>query len=276
MVALQSLRERRYQAAVRPQAVLYVTSPDVVKRLALSFDAIVSDIYWMRAIQFFGGTRLSAERDKNYDLLYPLLDLTTSLDPHFSIPYRFGAYFLSEDPPGGPGRTDLAIRLLEKGMAVRPDRWEYPYDVAFVYYRNRDYARAAEWFERAADTADAPVWLRPLVAAALSARGDTASARLVWRGLVDSEVEFIRREAQRRLLQLDAIDQVAQLERVTAAYAARYEGPPRAWQDVIRAGMLRGIPVDPTGVPYVLDPPSGGVTVRMDSTLWPLTMERPS
>jgi len=221
VVSLQMVRERRFPAVDLPQEVLYVTSPETLRRAALSFDAIVSDIYWMRAIQFFGGTRLSQRSDKNYDLLYPLLDLTTSLDPHFSIAYRFGAFFLSEQPPGGPGRSDLAIRLLDKAITVHPERWEYPHDVAFVYYRERDYARAAEWFERAADTPNAPSWMRPLVGAVLAARGDTNSARLVWRSLLDSEVEFIRKEAARRLLQLDAIDQVAQLRRLTAAYAAR-------------------------------------------------------
>ena len=30
--------------------------------------------------------------------------------------YQFGALFLAEQPPGGPGRPDLAIALLEKGL----------------------------------------------------------------------------------------------------------------------------------------------------------------
>jgi hypothetical protein len=275
-VGLQMARERLYPAADEPQEVLYIASPDAVRRLALSFDAVMADIYWMRAIQFYGGTRLSSRADRNYDLLYPLLEITTSLDPRFSVAYRFGAFFLTEAPPGGPGRADLAIRLLDKAMAAQPDRWEYPHDVAFVHYRARDYARAAEWFERAADKPDAPTWLRPLVAAAQTARGDTNSARLVWRSLLDSENDFMRREANRRLMQLDAIDQIAQLARLSAAYAARAGGPPRTWQDLVRAGMLRGIPVDPTGLPYLLDPRSGHVTISRESALWPLTPEEPS
>ena len=47
---------------------------------------------------------------RTYALLYPLLDLTTTLDPYFSIAYRFGAIFLGEPYPGGPGRPDLADR----------------------------------------------------------------------------------------------------------------------------------------------------------------------
>ena len=276
VIGLQIVRERTFPSADAPQQVLYVTSPAALGRLALSFDAIVADLYWIRTIQYYGSTRLSTKADKNYDLLYPLLDFTTSLDPDFSVPYRFGAFFLSEERPGGAGRGDLAIRLLEKAIAAHPDRWEYPHDVAFVHYRNRDYRTAARWFERAADTPGAPDWLRPLVGAMLTTGGDTMSARLVWRSLLNSEVEFMRRDAARRLQQLDAIDTIALLKRATGAYTARTGRRPSSWQDMIRAGMLRGVPLDPVGTAYLLDPASGDVTLDPRSSLSPLTMEQPS
>ena len=34
--------------------------------------------------------------------------MATGLDPYFNIAYRFGAIFLSESKPDGPGRPDLA------------------------------------------------------------------------------------------------------------------------------------------------------------------------
>ena len=49
-----------------------------------------------------------------------MLDLTTTLDPLFNVAYRFGAIFLAEPYPGGAGRPDLAIALLEKGLQARP------------------------------------------------------------------------------------------------------------------------------------------------------------
>ncbi len=83
--------------------------------------------------------------------LYPLLDITTSLDPRFNIAYRFGAVFLAEPYPGGAGRPDLAITLLEKGLRERPDKWEYMQDIGFVHYWYRhDYQAAAEWFRNGA------------------------------------------------------------------------------------------------------------------------------
>ena len=83
--------------------------------------------------------------------LVPLLDLTTTLDPRFHIAYRFGSIFLAESPPGGPGRPDLAIELLEKALRERPDRWEYMQDIGFVHYWwTHDYKAASEWLRRRA------------------------------------------------------------------------------------------------------------------------------
>ena len=107
VVGLQALQERR-AATTLPVGttgnLLYVRSPEAMKRAALSYDALVADVYWIRALQHYGGTKLSTDVNKRYDLLYPLLDLTTSLDPYFDVAYRFGAIFLAEQHPGGAGR----------------------------------------------------------------------------------------------------------------------------------------------------------------------------
>jgi hypothetical protein len=45
---------------------------------------------------------------------------------------------------------------------------------------------------------------------------------------------------------------------------------------MIRAGFLRGVPADPTGVPFQLDPTTGKVTLAPNSSLNPLpTAEHP-
>ena len=283
IVRLQMVRERRFPQSEPAQQILYVSSPAVMTRLALSYSALVSDLYWIRAIQYYGSTRLSDHTSKSYDLLYPLLDLTTSLDPNFNIAYEFGAFFLSEKKPGGPGRSDLAIRLLEKGIAARPDRWQYPYDVGFVHYRDGDYARAADWFKRAADAPGAQkegeradIWLRPLEASTRAAGGDTKSSRVLYEQLLKSDAAWLRADAARRLKQLDAIDSIAYLEQLTADYERRFGDPPPTWEDLVRAGELTRAPRDPEGYPYVLNPWWGIVTLNEESPLWPLPTEKPA
>lgn len=253
--------------------VLYVRSGAALKRLALEFEALAADVYWIRAIQHYGGERLKEGRPRNYDLLYPLLDLTTALDPYFSIAYRFGAIFLSEPYPGGPGRPDQAIALLRKGISVQPAKWQYYHDIAFVYYWHmRDYRAAAQWFQRAADQPDAPNWLQPLVPAMLNAGGDRSSARLLWGNLLQSEQEWLRRTAARRLRQLDALDQIDQLQTLVEQFPPP-QGEEFSWVWLVRRRVLRGIPLDPTGTPYHLDGATGRVAVAADSQLQPMPSE---
>lgn len=158
VVGLQALHERRGGPPASTTAnMLYVRSPEAVKRLALSYESLLADVYWIRAVQHYGTTKLSTDPAKEYDLLYPLLDLTTSLDPRFNVAYSFGSIFLAEPPPGGPGRADLAIALLEKGLRAQPRRWELAQSIGFVHYWWRqDYDEAAAWFARAAAFPNAP------------------------------------------------------------------------------------------------------------------------
>ena len=131
--------------------------------------SLLADLYWLRTVQHYGTTKLSTDPNKKYDLLYPLLDLTTTLDPRFNVAYRFGAIFLAEPFPGGPGRPDQAIELLEKGLRAQPQKWEFARDVGFIYYWwLQQYDDAAEWFKRASLLPGAPNWLAPVAAVTLA------------------------------------------------------------------------------------------------------------
>jgi hypothetical protein len=94
-VALEAARERWYEIRRPEGTVLAVRSGTLLKKLALSHDALLADAYWVRALQHYGGTRKSSNPRKPYDLLYPFLDLTVTLDPRFERAYRYGAIFLA-------------------------------------------------------------------------------------------------------------------------------------------------------------------------------------
>jgi tetratricopeptide (TPR) repeat protein len=265
---LQTARDARWPLRARAVArTLYVPTGPALRRAALSFDALAADIYWIRAIQHYGGDRLGPPREGRYELLLPLLQATTTLDPRFMLAYRFGAIFLSEPPPGGPGQPAEAIALLEKGIAATPDKWQYFHDIAFVHYWVlHDSREAARWFQLAADRPGAPNWLRPL-AAAMVAERDRGAARLLWQQLLQSDQPWMQRTAERSLLQLDALDRLDELQAVVAGSAL---GPPLSWPALVRAGRLPGVPLDPVGVPYDIDPATGHVAVSPDSSLSPM------
>jgi len=270
-VTLQVWRDQAFpRRDPETQRLLYVRSPEALKRIVLGFDALAADVYWIRAIQHYGGDRLDHARQRRYALLYPLLDMATSLDPYFNIAYRFGAIFLSEAYPGGAGRPDYAVTLLRKGIAAQPGKWQYYHDIAFVHYwALRDPVTAASWFRRAAEQPGAPNWLMPVAAAMLTQGSDRASARFLWNQILAADQPWLQRRAEHALRQLDALDEIDRLDAIIAG-VPRPAGQQYAWAWLIRAGALRRVPVDPSNSPYEIDPATGRVDVSKSSILFPL------
>jgi hypothetical protein len=206
--------------------------------------------------------------------LYPLLDLTTTLDPRFNVAYRFGSVFLAEPFPNGPGRPDLAVALLEKGLRDRPDKWEYMHDIGFVQYWYRgDYRAAAAWFDRAGRAPGAPWWLKSLAATTLAQGGDRRSSRQMWTAIRESaEVDWLRQDAERRLVQLRALDEIDRLQALVSDFLKRTGQRTTTWQALARDRLVPGVMVDPSGTPYELTG-EGVVRLSQGSPLWPLPVE---
>jgi hypothetical protein len=288
-IQVQAARERIYPIADAVDDAVYVTSGSALRRLTGAYNALAADAYWIRAIQYYGGAKrrlaerppgpepppmLVAVESREYDQLYTLLDITTSLDPRFDIAYRFGAVFLAEAYPAGAGRADLAVKLLEKGLAARPDKWEYMHDIGFVYYwYAHDYRQASGWFDKASQVPGAPTWLKGLAATTLAQGGDRRSSRTMWEAIrQSSDVEWMRATAERMLAQLDVLDRIDEMQAKLDAFAQSRGVAVTDWQTAIRAGLFPGFPVDPTGTRYELTP-AGRVRLSPNSALYPLPVE---
>jgi tetratricopeptide (TPR) repeat protein len=270
-VAALHARETRDRLPVADARLLYLQSGRTADRVFLSFDALAADVYWIRTIQHYGRDVHSTRTADRFSLLRPLLDLTTTLDPHFNVAYRFGAIFLAEPPPKGPGRPDQAIALLQKGLTSNPDRWQYAHDIGFVHYwYTGDYRQAAEWFQRASTMPKAPEWIGPLAAMTLAQGGDRQSGRRLLGELLSSDQEYVRAAAERGLAQLQALDAIDQLQALVERYHASLGVYPAGWPDLIRARLLPGIPGDSTRTPFAYDPNTHLVSLSADSSLSPL------
>jgi len=297
-VALQAARERWYPPAVEEETAMYLRSAEAVRVMSGPYAPLAADLYWIRVIQYYGGTkhRLNPEwgrdgvvapvarpvaarpaGDDSYGLLYPMLDVTTTLDPRFNIAYRFGAIFLAEAYPSGPGRPDLAIDLLKKGLRQRPDKWEYMEDIAFVHYwYEHDYIAASEWFEKAGAAPGAPWWMKSMAATTRARGGDRNASRLMWEAIRQTtEIPWLRQDAEQKLEQLRALDEIDLLQRIVDEVAAKSGQRPGDWGALVRSRALGGVPVDPRGTPYELTP-EGRVRLSQSSPLFPLLVEPPS
>lgn len=274
VVTLQAARERMALVPEVTAPPVVLRSAALIGRAALSYRPLVADVYWVRTLQHYGRTKLSKDPGKEYALLEPFLDLTTSLDPRFNAAYRFGAIFLAEPFPDGPGRPDQAIALLEKGLLEQPRKWEFVYDIGFVeYWWRGNYQAAARRFQEAGRLPGAPNWLGPLAAVTLVQGGDRRSSRQLWEQVRQAgDADWLVRSAERRLAQLDALDQIDRLETAVSGASLRLGRAPSGWREVVAAGTLRGIPLDPVGVPFRLQA-DGRVVLDPASSLNPLPVE---
>ena len=247
-IGTQTVINGAFERFTPMQEVQWVRSPGVMRRLVLGFNSVAADIYWIRAVQYYGSTKLSKAENKDYGFLFPLLDITTTLDPRFNIAYRFGAILLSEGYPNGPGRPDEAIALLEKGIQriarTSGSTTTTPGSLS-TWWRRRSTA-AADWFLRGSKLPTAPNWLQPLAASVLAEGGDQLAARVLWTQMAQTaEQEWMRRTARTRLQQLDAEAVIGQLQPIVNSFYDKANRFPTGWDEMIRAGLVRGDPARP-------------------------------
>jgi tetratricopeptide (TPR) repeat protein len=234
--------------------VLYMPSGRIIGDLSLGNEGLIADIYWTRAVQYFGRKQL--DKDVRLDLLGPLLRITTELDPHLLIAYRFGAIFLASKPPEGAGHPEKAIELLRHGIVANPEYWRFWQDIGFVYYWDlKDYAQAVKSFEAGSRQPGARVWMKTIAAMVALKGGDPETSKLLWTQIYHSaENDQMRQNAMEHLAALDAHQQIGALNRLIARYRAEQGRPARSIHDLMAAGLLRSIPLDASGAPYVIGP----------------------
>ena len=250
IVFLRRIDQLRTSATL--EDVLFITSPKAVKRLSLGYDGLLADIYWTRAVQYFGGRHVAGA--SHFRLLAPLLEITTTLDPHLVVAYQFGANFLSPKPPNGAGMPEKAIQLVNYGIQNNPNDWKLYYELGFIYYMDlKDYAKAADAFTRGSQVPDAHPFLKVMAAQMAQHAGDSQMARALWTTTYQStQDKQIRGNALAHLRALQVADEVTAIEAQVGQYRQTTGRTPTSLDELVAANFLKYVPRDPTGHPYRL------------------------
>ena len=239
-------------ALYQEQDEVLVRSPKLMKLVTLEYGTLAADIYWTRAVQYYGSKHLG--QDTNLESLWPLLDLATTLDANLLPAYRFGAMFLSEPEPRGAGRPDLAVQLLERGLKANPDHWRLYQDLGNVYYLElKDYTKAGEAYLAGSKKAGAQPWMK-IMAARFLEKGDSRdTATILWTELYNSSSDAAIKENARVNLQLLRADEdIEHLNGLAKEFAAELGRAPKSIGEMVQSGLIPGVPGDPTGYPYVI------------------------
>jgi tetratricopeptide (TPR) repeat protein len=232
------------------------------KRMSLGFNGLAADWYWMRSLQYVGrkiieqGDQIALDDLSQLDLklLAPLLENATTLDPEFLDPYEYAAVVLPAID------VNEAIRITRKGIDANPNAWRLHQHLGYIYWQQRDYVAAAEVYDRGARLPGAPVWMEAMKARMAAEGGSRSTAREIYTRMFEQSAdEKVKDMAQRRLMQLDSLDQRDGLHKLLAAYQARAGRCPANWREIepvlraIHAPVnTSGAPLDPSGAPYVL------------------------
>jgi hypothetical protein len=232
--------------------VLYISSPQALKKLSLGYNGLLAEIYWTRAVQYYGNKHHEGAR--NFDLLAPLLEITTALDPQLLVAYEYGANFLAPKPPNGAGMPERAIALEEFGIRNNPDAWQLYYNAGFIHYMElKDYAGAANVFARGAQTPNAHPFMAILAGKMAEHAGDRQMARMMWNTSYQTTKDInVRANAAAHLRALQVDEDVTNLEALTSRFQQQTGHFPSSFSDLEATGMLRGTPRDPLGQSYKL------------------------
>ncbi len=225
------------------EEVLYIPSSKTLKKMSLGYNSLLADVYWTRAVQYFG--QKHQEEDLHYDLLYPLLDITTDLDPRLIIAYEFGSVFLSQPAPTGAGQPDKAVALVEKGIRANPDHWRLYFTLGYIHYFDRkDYKAAREAFQTGSEKPGAYFWMKVMAAEMAQHAGEAGFAAEIWQNLLDSgEDQMVKDNARQHLAALRLEQAIDELGKRVGIYREKEGRLPSNWSDMGRVGLLRGVPV---------------------------------
>jgi len=249
---LQKKIDTQKQALRMERDELTLRSPKLIQKMSLEYTPLVAALYWTRVVQYYGEKHRFGHR--NLELLWPLLDITTTLDPHLMVAYRFGSTFLSDAPPRGAGEPEKGVKLLERGLRANPEQWRLYQDLGNVYYFDeKNYPKAAAAFEEGSKNPKAPIWMKAM-AAKIAAEGEsTETSYFLWRDIYQTTKDpLVKKNAESHLRLLKVDLDLKEINRLADEYEKRNGRRAAKMAELVQAGLLKEMPVDADGFPYVL------------------------
>ena len=237
--------------------------PAQARRLALGFNAMAADWYWMRSLQYVGRKVTAHKGAIQIDdlsalqlrILAPLLENATTLDPQFLAAYEYGAVVLPAVD------VEAAVKLVKKGIDANPRAWRLHSYLGYIYWQQNRFEEASASYAAASRIEGAPAWLAAMSAQMATKGGSRETARAIYQSMYQqTDDEQMKRLALSRLLQIQSLDEIDALRAVVSTHRARIGRCPQAWREVApalqRAARFQvdssAAPLDPSGVPYTI------------------------
>jgi tetratricopeptide (TPR) repeat protein len=243
---------RREARAPRTAPLLYLPSGRYLKTVALGFDGLFADVLYLWSIQYYSNYAI-ADR---YDYLEHIYrDVISELDPRYLDPYLVGALIMTSEAQ----QPEMALRLLDKGIARNPGAWILSFEAGFVCDSDlKDYARAGAYFERAMAVPGAPPLIRRFNADMSRRSGDLRASLREWTEIHDgSQDAYVRTISWNHVHDLAVQIDLQGLQGAISAFRERAGRAPYSLAELSARGLLHRPPLDPEGRSYLYDPATG-------------------
>jgi hypothetical protein len=232
---------------------LVVRSPKLAKIASMEFAPLMADLYWTQAVQYYGNKQL--QHRTGLDLLWPLLDIATTLDPNLIPAYEFGSAFLAPLQPTGAGQPDRAVALVQRGIRENPGYWRFYANLGYIYYFEvHDYTKASQAFLDGSKVPGAMEWMKVMAARVAAIGNSMDTSKFLWVEIERSSTDEKVRENAKTHLQLIQVDEDCRaLNELSETFEKRTGQRATRIKQLIDANLVGAEPVDPLGYPYVLN-----------------------
>jgi hypothetical protein len=251
----QRLDNQLDRNAAKIEELAQLPSGEYLKPALLGYHHLGADILWVRLLQVLGKKRNTADE---YEWIYHVLDVITTLDPQYDYPYYVGGVVLTNLA----NRVDLSNKLLEKGFKENPTVWNLPFLLGYNhYFILGNSAQAANYIAEAARLPGGPSYLSGLATRmyAESNNPDTALQFLesLLRQTQNAEMRVV---LENRTKEVVIERDIRLLELAVARYQTMWGRIPSKLYDLIISGILPQIPQEPFGGSYELDALNGAIS----------------
>jgi tetratricopeptide (TPR) repeat protein len=248
----QAAIETRAQGQPTAAPLLYLPSGRYLRVMSLGFDGIAADALYLWSIQYYSNYRIE-DRYRYVEHIYR--DIITDLDPHYMDAYLTGALIMVIEAK----QPESALRLLDKGIANNPAEWILAFEAGYVCYNDlHDYPRAAVYFQKAIAAPDVHPIVRRFYAEMYDKAGDKRTSLKEWKAIQETaDDDYVQAVAWNHVHDLKVDVDLTDLGSAADVFRARVGRFPAALPDLVRLGLLRGLPLDPEGRSYDYDPVTG-------------------
>ena len=258
LIASQSQRSLyaiRKEHSKEISEALYLPHIKAVEFLSFGYRKVLANYLWFKTISYFGK---HFKTDQQYQWLFHMCTLVTTLDPQAQHVYEFGSTILAWEA----NASQDAVTLLTRAIEHNPTFWKLPYLRGFIYYYflSQPELAKADFVTASKLPGVHPIVIR-LAAKSLFSQDDPAQAIEFLNNMLKSADEPTMKQALiERLRELHYERDLRALEEALARFQATQKKTPQKIGE-LAAFLTVAVPEqDPYGGTYQINSQGGTIS----------------